>query len=244
MTANDILEEEQKFDRTGKDAEGTKYDMYRSDFFSFPLTLLNPNGISDYFYREKHAKSLVVLHFTAGFLRGDIASLVDEGSHVSVPFVIGRNGMIYQLFSSCYWAYHLGRGTIGGNTFNSKRSVAIEISNIGPLTRKGDELFSIYDQKYCSISEGKYYTTTSEPFRGYSYFATFTEAQYHTLNLLLTYLCDIYNIPRKFLGDDRYKIFENANLAQSYTGIASHVNYRAYGKVDIGPAFDWTRIGA
>lgn len=238
-----IKDYETKFDTTKKDSDGVKYDIEYSTAFPFPLAILKPQGVTDFFYPEETHKSAITLHFTVGFLTGDIGTLIDQGSHVSVPFVIGRNGTVYQLFNSKYWAYHLGRGTLGGNTAGSRRTIGIELSNIGPLSRHDGELRNIYGSKYCTVAEKDFYTKMNSSYRKYSYFASFTEEQYDSLSKLITYLCSKHNIPRKFLSPERrYSLFSSKDIAETYEGVCSHVNFRADGKVDIGPAFDWNKI--
>ena len=86
------------------------------------------DGQATYYYPEKTPKERIVLHFTAGNLRGDLITLTGD-QHVSVPYVIARNGTIFQLFNPEHWSYHLGRGSVGGNTAQSKVTIGIELSN-------------------------------------------------------------------------------------------------------------------
>ena len=243
MYPKNVKNHEEKFDRTKKDTDGVNYDIEEKKTFTFPLSILKPKGVTDYYYETERHKSLIVIHYTVGYLRGDLASLTEQDVHLSVPYVIGRNGMVYELYSPKYWSYHLGRGSIGGNGINSKRSIAIELSNIGPLTRENGHLINIYDQKYCSIEEEEFYMKLETPFRKYSYFATFTEKQYNSLRELLAYLCARFNIPHEILPENkRYRLFSSKTEAQTYSGICSHVNYRPDGKTDIGPGFSWDKI--
>jgi len=198
-----------------------------------------------YFFKEKQGKNLAVIHFTAGFLAGDIPTLVSNkpNHHVSTNFLIGRDGTIYQLFSSAMWAYHLGRTAIGGNTLNSKRSVAIELTNVGPLTRSGNTLKAIGGLKdYCKISEKSAYHELDTPYRGFTYYASYTAEQYESLTILLRYLSNVYDIPREFLPvEKRDQLFASKMDARNFTGICSHVNFRS-DKFDIGPGFDWVKL--
>ena len=201
------------------------------------------DGDESYFYRTKHPKEQMVLHFTAGYLKGDVAALTKANNHVSVPFLIARNGTIYNLFPSMYWSYHLGPSTVGGNRKRSRASIAIELSNIGPLTRDGGRLVTTYSTAerkdvYCEMDETDAYVEV--PFRGYDYFATFTDAQYEAVVVLLRYATARYETPRKFLPvSNRYAT--HADSAH-FKAIVSHVNFRSRGKWDIGPAFDWARV--
>jgi N-acetyl-anhydromuramyl-L-alanine amidase AmpD len=82
-----------------------------------------------------------------------------------------------------------------------------------------------------------------KPFRGFTRFATFTDRQYASLGTLLRYLSATYSIPLKLLPEpQRYLVYP---AVARWRGITSHVNYQpqAYGKWDIGPAFDWNRLG-
>ena len=234
---------EEIFEKTKKDTDGVLYDVKEDRSFTFPLSILTPKGVTGYYYERDYDKTMITLHFTVGFLRGDLASLTEQDVHMSTAYVVGRNGVVYQLFDPKYWSYHLGRGAIGGNGINSKRSIAIELSNIGPLVRENGDLHSVYGTKYCSIEEEEFYVKLESSFRKYTYFATFTEEQYKSLRELLAYLCSRFNIPHEILPENRrYRLFPSKEEAQTFEGICSHVNYRGYGKVDIGPAFDWEKI--
>ncbi len=213
-------------------------------------TLRPSNGFEGYFYRRTYEKTKIVLHFTIGNIRSDAVALTTN--EVSVPFLIARDGTIYNLFASKYWSFHLGRGAVGGNTENSQCSVAIELSNYGPLTRVGDNLETYYSrlplgngrnnppQLYCSVNDKEHYYELSEPYRGYRYFAAYTNAQYESLIVLLRYLTAVFDIPREFLPEDiRYVATRET---ADFKGIVSHVNFQGAGKVDMPPAFDWNKV--
>ena len=57
--------------------------------------------------------------------------------------------------------------------------------------------------------------------------------------MLLRYLTARYKIPRRCLPVA--KRFATTEDAATFKGIVSHVNHRATGKTDLGPAFDWAR---
>ena len=245
MRVEKIQAHESRFDETGRDSQGIKHSLIKKS-----IEVGGEDGMMDYvdaglstgdesfYYKSRFEKDQIVLHCTMGYLGGDIATLTKSNYHVSVPFVLGRNGTIYNLFPSFYWSYHLGPGAIGGNKYRSRRTIGIEISNIGPLTLQGEKLNTDYRDTYCTSDQQTYYLEQS--YRGYEYFATFTDGQYDSLILLLRYLTSRYRIPRKFLSPTRR--FEAGSFVKDFRGIVSHVNYRAQGKVDIGPAFEWDRL--
>ncbi|WP_188112236.1 N-acetylmuramoyl-L-alanine amidase [Aquimarina sp. RZ0] len=148
------------------------------------------------------------------------------------------------MWPSAYWAYHLGSCAIGGNTSGSKRTIAIEISNIGFLKRIDDKLVTVYNDNdvYCDINQTQLCTKLASPYRGELYYATFTKQQYDSVLILLRYLTATYSIPRKFLSEDKRYITGDKNELINFRGIVSHVNYRSSRKWDIGPAFDWGKI--
>lgn len=207
------------------------------------------DGDTSYYYTEETTKTAIVLHYTAGQLVGDIPTLTAKDNKVSTAFVLARDGTPYRLFDEKYWSYHLGKDCVGGNSVNSKRTVAIEISNFGWVSESGNNL-KIYSGSgvYCTKDETALFHTLPADWRGHRFYATFTKEQYASLKKLLRYLCAKYNIPYKFLSGSggaasapRYNLFASADDAKGYKGIAAHSNFRS-DKWDIGPAFDWHKL--
>lgn len=209
----------------------------------------------DYFFPTQHPKERIVLHFTAGNVRSDMMSLTQASRHVSVAFVIGRDGTIYQLFPSAAWSGHIGAGVGNQGTGNSqdKSSVGIEISNYGYLVPQGNTLETIYSRiknpqtgaigavdPYCSLDDKEAFQRTDTPFRGQTHYASCTPQQVESTIILLRFLTAKYNIPRQFLPEEKRYITTNDVL--QFKGIVSHVNYRSAGKWDIGPIFDWNTL--
>jgi N-acetylmuramoyl-L-alanine amidase len=247
MRVENIPGHEADFDRFHKDSSEKLFN-YVPDTVEIPgeaaalqVVKLEPvSGDQSFYFASSQPKTQIVLHYTAGYLKGDIAALTHHDYHVSVPYLIGRNGTIYNLFTPDYWAYHLGPGAVGGNEFGSRRTIAIEISNIGGLQPTSQGLQNYYGEIYCLPSQGDAYM--ERPFRRFTHFATFTDAQYQSLNLLLHYLTARYQIRREFLKPEER--FLTTTGVKEFNGITSHINYRSSGKEDIGPAFDWDRMRA
>lgn len=245
MRATSIPAHEQSFRTSGIDSGGKKH-VLKSFVIGIPGTAetvsmvrcTRENGDESFYFKEDHPKERIVLHFTAGYLKGDIDTLTKPGNHVSVPFVIGRDGTIYNLWPSKYWSYHLGVGAQGGNTQMSRTSIGIEISNIGCLRKTADGFVTQYSNTdvYCRPDEPTFVQRV-DAYRGQEYFATYTKQQYASLVQLLRYLTATYGIPRRFLDvQKRYGVVQDI---PDFRGITSHVNFRPSGKWDIGPAFDW-----
>ena len=220
-------------------------------------TITKLRSDDSYYYKEETKKTMIVLHSTIGNIKGDMGALT-KAEKVSVSYVVDRSGHIYELFDPKYWSYHLGMGSVGGNKSNSSRSIGIELSNYGPLTLRGNNLETAYSQVsykdagvlkktpmdvYCTVDHTDSYVKLPTPFRGNSYFASYSQPQYEALKELLEYLCTTYSIPKTFIPiETRHNVFSTPEEASSFSGISSHVNYRPSGKWDIGPDFNWDLI--
>ncbi|GAB4029240.1 caspase family protein [Spirosoma jeollabukense] len=244
MVFSNLPSLEERFRRTGNGGE------YVLKPIAVPVSheSLTLNGLlcipahrSGYYHDTVYAKERIVLHFTAGGLTGDMSTLTRQDYHVSVPFVIARDGTVYQLYSSKFWSGNLGGEALGNAGNNQdKRTIGIEISNYGPLTPKSGGLQTIYGDTYCTLTQSDAFQKLTVPFRGESTYATFTDAQYDSLIVLLRYLTTQYAIPRQFIPEPKRYLTTPDVL--TFRGIVSHVNYRQRGKWDLGPAFNWARV--
>ena len=105
MRVEEILTYESDFDSNGVDSNGKIYSL-SDETIQIPgetgemnyVRIKAASGDESYFYKSKFPKDQIVLHYTVGYLKGDIATLTQSDYHVSVPFIIGRNGKIYNLF--------------------------------------------------------------------------------------------------------------------------------------------------
>ena len=246
MVFSNIPNKEEYFRKTGNGGE------YKLSPFAVPVPneSLTLNGLlctaahrSGYYHDTVYQKERIVLHFTAGVLGGDMSMLTRQDYHVSVPFVIARDGTIYQLYSSKFWSGNLGGDALGnaGNA-QDKRTIGIELSNFGPMDLSSDTLRMTYGDRsaYCTLAQTDSYQKLPVPFRGKSYYATHTDAQYDSLIVLLRYLTAQYNIPRQFIPEPKRYLTTPDVL--TFKGIVSHINYRKDGKWDLGPAFNWARV--
>ena len=251
MHASKISDHESSFFTNKKDSGGVSFitedkaiRIRNSEEVMNFVRCRREDGFHSYYYEEEFHKTQIVIHFTAGYLKGDLQALTKKDNHVSTAFLIPRNGKILNLFPWNKWSYHLGRGAVGGNTNGGKRTVGIELSNIGYLRQINGKLYGPYSDTdvYCDLSETQYYTKIDVPFRGYEYFASFTDEQYESLISVLRFLTSQFNIPREFLPEDKRYITGTSDYLPTFQGITSHINYRESGKWDYGPAFDWDRL--
>jgi N-acetyl-anhydromuramyl-L-alanine amidase AmpD len=248
---------EDKIAKTGNNGE---YELRKfsitvpNENLTLKGVLTTPKNRAKYYHSVEHPKQRIVLHFTAGQIRSDLEALTRNDFHVSTAFVIGRSGVIYQLFPSKFWSGHIGKGIGNTNTGNAqdKVTIGIELSNYGFLTEKDGNLETYYSRQkdnngkmgpvdiYCSLGDRQAYQKIERPFRQQSYYATHTQEQYDSLIILLRYLTAKYDIPRDFLPEP--KRYEATEDVLTFKGIFSHVNYRKDGKWDIGPGFEWNKV--
>ncbi|MCQ8180588.1 N-acetylmuramoyl-L-alanine amidase [Methylomonas sp. SURF-1] len=201
------------------------------------------------YYSDRPHKDLIVLHFTAGSsAKSAFDTWNGDAGRIGAAYLVDVDGTVYEVFDPGQWAYHLGIQGSGGR--HDKRSIAIEIANVGPLRPAADNPDILnwwppkrgetvpFGTKYCEMSQTEKYRKQS--YRGEHYFAAFPAVQTESIRLLLQDLCARFNIPRTL--PPAAKQFErDPDFFQNYSGIACHVNFRQ-DKWDIGPAFDWPAL--
>ncbi|MBD9357070.1 N-acetylmuramoyl-L-alanine amidase [Methylomonas albis] len=202
------------------------------------------------FFPERPKKDLIVLHFTAGSsAKSAFDTWIGDAQHIAAAYLVDVDGTVYEVFDPAQWAYHLGVKGFNGRL--DQRSIAIEIANVGPLRPAADNPDVLnwwsprrgqtesFGSKYCDKAQTDKYMQTS--YRGEAYFATFPAQQVQAIRLLLNDLCGRFSI-QKTLPPTARQFERDLDFFQSYSGIASHVNFRC-DKWDIGPAFDWAALG-
>jgi N-acetyl-anhydromuramyl-L-alanine amidase AmpD len=198
---------------------------------------------SSQYYPVHTPKDLLILHFTAGATaRSAVDTWKATPEHVATAYVVDLDGTIYEVFPPSCWAYHLG---IKGGTVHERRSIGIEIVNVGPLQPAGQDGHALnwwpksWGQQYCSLDDSSKYVESS--FRGKRFFAAFADAQVQSVAGLVRHLCERFSLPGRIAPQPRRLECDQAFFA-SHKGIATHANFRP-DKWDIGPAFDWDRLG-
>lgn len=169
-------------------------ELHKIKVLDFPLT--------DYFQEEFPKKQIVLHHTVSGTgVTGDIKTWEDDPAVVGTAMIVDHDGTPYQLFSSKYWAWHLGIG----NKARDSQSIGIEIDNWGWLVL-GDGTVKQIGNKQIKTEVGKYYAyygnvvNTSiqyypDGFRGYKYYEKYTNEQIRTVGELLLFWKQKYSIP-------------------------------------------------
>jgi hypothetical protein len=184
------------------------------------------------YFRGPVAKHWIVLHHTAGW--DDPFSTInmwanDRRSRVGTEFVIGgqhpdgfrkqHDGKIVQAFPEGSYAWHTGTG----NSAMHINSVGIELCNIGYVKN-----FHTYVNTPIDSSQ---ICTLKKPFRGFSQYHKYSDAQLHSTKALLLHLADKYDIDLsigliswiKRFGADAFDHI-NLTFAERNKGLYTHTN--------------------
>ena len=196
------------------------------------------------YYKEVTEKKQIVLHHTAGNSSG-IATIqnwnTDDRGRIATCVTISGpgnkqspDGEICQAYSSNYWAYHLG---IKQEVFRArklpqiaidKHAIGIEICNWGQLDKVGDKYINYVDREVPADQVTKLDT----PYKGYTYFHRYSDAQIESVKNLLIYWRDQYKINLTFNYDQCFTV--NNTALTGVNGLYTHNSYRK-DKVDIYP---------
>lgn len=177
------------------------------------------------YYQGVYEKKYIFLHHTAGgSAASSIAHWAANPEHIATPFVIDRDGTIYQCYPPEYWAYHLG---VKGNSAIERASIGIEICSYGMLEDKNGKLLTYTGREIAPDSSVK----LDPAFRGGVFWEKYTPQQIQALKKLLPHLLSKFNIKPQA---DRKNFWEYQNPATLPPGIYSHSTVRK-DKIDIFP---------
>lgn len=180
---------------------------------------LHPNQ----YYQGVNPKKYIFLHHTAGgSAASSIGGWAQTAARIATPYVIDRDGTIYECYDPKYWAYSLG---VKGNSSIEQASIPIEIASYGNLTLKNGKYIK------WTGSEIDPSVVIKCPFRGFDYYEWYTPQQIAALAVLLPCLMKRFGIK---LQPNPVNFWELKNPATLPPGIYSHSTVRK-DKVDIFP---------
>lgn len=199
------------------------------------------------YFPEKNIKTNIVLHHTNGWtvVKGtkDRPSMnhfnwwVSQQNKISTAFSIDYKGNIYQHYNPLYWAYHLGLGSRNINM--DKQSIGIEFVNEGQMSKEEDKYYwHLGDMKLPYNREDDQPIYVNGGWRGFYYFAPYSNEQFDSGVWLVKHLCKKYNIKNNMIDDCNY---HPEIISDGYEGVYCHANVRKYpskhNKHDLSPAF-------
>jgi len=202
------------------------------------------------FAHEEFRKDLVVLHFTAGrSAESAFNTWRQDPQRIATAYLVDVDGTIYEVFPPQFWAAHLG--VKGTNNAHDRRSIGIEIANVGPLQPaagnpsvlnwwpKASPGAPDFTTKFCTLAETDRYVEGT--YRGKSHFASFPAVQIAAIGPLVRALCQQFSIPQSLPPLSR-RFDCDLSTFVGYKGVCTHANFRQ-DKWDIGPVFPWEALG-
>jgi N-acetyl-anhydromuramyl-L-alanine amidase AmpD len=192
------------------------------------------------YIKEEHPKKQIYLHHTAGnssatnVFKWWAANPERVATCVAIagPGSDG-DGKIVQGFSSKYWAHHLGVKRSVFDAFGApfinldKISIGIEICNWGQLTYTDGKFYNYVGGE---VPESQV-TKLDVPYKRFTYFHSYTDAQIDSVRELLVLWKDRYGIPLTY-REDIWTVTPRALRGEA--GVFTHNSVRA-DKVDIYP---------
>lgn len=204
---------------------------------------------NEQYFQEESPKTQIYIHHTAS--SSNPFRCIDywnsNTERIATAFLIAgkpnkndsfKDGDIVQAFASKHWAYHLG---IKQAVFTAqqipyksldKTSIGIEVCNWGQLSYSNGK-YVTYVGTIVPESEVFVYET---PYRGYKFYHKYTQAQINSLKELLLYLCEKFNISKRY-NETIWDIDRNA--LRGTPGIYSHTSVRS-DKNDMNPQSELT----
>jgi len=181
------------------------------------------------YFRKVYPKNQVYLHHTVSGkgVSGDIAHWIKSKFRIGTCVIISRDGTINQVFSSKYWAFHLG---VKSSVYKRlgipyKRrdmtSIGIEIDSYGGL--RWDASINQWRTVYGNVVPLSRVVEYPKGYRGFYAFEKYTDAQIEATRQLLVYWNGKYEIPLTYHAD----MWElNRRALSGVSGVWSHTSVR------------------
>jgi N-acetyl-anhydromuramyl-L-alanine amidase AmpD len=172
-------------------------------------------------------KKQIVLHHTVsnGNAKNVMVGWNKTPSRVGVAFIIDREGVIHQCFSSKHWAHHLGTKAKNNKQLN-QQSIGIELCSWGALKRSPIKsgIKATFTSSVGTVVPNDEVVDLEKPFRGSRYYQKYTEKQLKSLQILVNYLCETYKIPKTY--NPRMWEYSRSSALAGSPGIWAHVSFR------------------
>lgn len=202
------------------------------------------------YYKSAFTKKQIFLHHTVSGegTEGDLTHWIQTSSRIATCLIIDREGVVWQCFSSKYWAHHLGvkvkhfrtnkiklvtqkrnngSSYCANNEILNQHSIGVEFDSWGWLEKKGSKFFSYTGREVAEENV----ITYAKPYRGKKYYEKYTKEQLATAKVLLQYWNAFYDIPMDY-NEDMFDV--SIDALNGKEGIWSHTSVRA-DKSDIHP---------
>jgi len=96
------------------------------------------------------------------------------------------NGKVIRFFDDKYWSNYIDSSNINLDIM----SITIELCNDGPLIKRDDKFYTMFGK----LVKGQNVIELETPFKGYKYWSKYSNEQIQSLNSLLKYLINKWNM--------------------------------------------------
>ena len=219
----------------------TDFEEFQEDIVQSSGGLIIDRGKklqSNQYFQRKTNKRMLFLHHTAGSPRAE-SSIdwwnSDDGNirrnKVATSYVIGRDddNKVFECFDPEYYAYHVGISDASNKTFQ-ENSIGIELCAYGPLTYED----GLYKTVYNSVIPEDEVAILGRPFKGNKYFHRYSDTQLQSLEKLMEYLIEKFNIPIQNSFSMDWFEYNSNTVRTAPNGIHSHAAVRR-DKTDVYP---------
>lgn len=196
------------------------------------------------YFQRRHPKNLIILHHTVGgSAKSTFTWWHTDRNHSGLPtrigtaYIVGRNGVIFEIFPPECWAYHLGLKGMGGEV--DRRSIGIELASEGPLLSRGGKFYCFGRVSERTEYRGTVFDYGREYRQQYRYFAAYTDKQIKATVRLVDHLIFRFHIPAVMPRDP---IKASLKKYLRYRGVLGHAHLRP-DKTDPHPGFPWDELG-
>lgn len=187
-----------------------------------------------YVSRETKKKQIVLHHTVSGDgIEGDVSSWLATKQRIATCIIVGRDGIMYQCFSSRYWGYHLGVKASQFAEFGlpydllDDNAIGVEIDSYGGLVKKGNKWYNVYG----GVVDSRKVIEYPEGYRGYFGFEKYNDKQIQVIEETLRYWGERYDIDLQY----HENMFEyNKDALKGTEGVWSHSSFRQ-DKSDVHP---------
>jgi hypothetical protein len=185
----------------------------------------------EYFAQRRRKTGIAIHHTVCGAANTTIELWRDDRTprggkrRVATPYVIGRDGTVFEVFDPEHWAYHMGvRWPDTLRHAFEQRVIGIEIASEGGLIERDGILYA-FDRVAAHTLRSKAQSFDyGEPYRGYRWFDRYEPAQLDALGRLVDDLCSRFPIPRRY--PDRPCDYYGDTLAE-FEGVIGHAMVRS-----------------
>jgi len=143
---------------------------------------------------QEYVKDSIFLHHTAGTnAEGAWQWWNQTPERVGTPYIIDRNGKVVECFDPKMWAFHLGLSS--DDNYHEMHSINIEIVSAGQLYKENGKyyFYPLYPNKqFFTIIPLEDVEILVTPWRGYSFYHKYTDAQIATLRELIPYIVKLF----------------------------------------------------